>query len=221
MQTHPLVVPVLVASLGGYLLGSIPVAVLIGKARGVDPRDVGDHNPGYWNSRQQLGRAAAVPVLLGDGIKGTVAAAVGTVAGHLAGVDGHGILAATWAAAAAAMIGHAWPVFAGFRGGRSILTYCGALAVLSPRTFAISLAACLVVTGVVRSFTWGARVGVFGTAAVSFVIDGRYRTAALGILMTLIGLRFALAAIAARRRGAADQHNGADVERPSPSNAGE
>jgi len=62
---------------GGYLLGSIPVAVLAGRARGFDPRQVGDHNPGFWNMKDQLGWAGAVPVLAGDTLKGTAAGLLG------------------------------------------------------------------------------------------------------------------------------------------------
>ena len=58
---------------GGYLLGSIPVAVLAGRARGFDPRQVGDQNPGFWNMKDQLGWAGALPVLAGDTLKGTAA----------------------------------------------------------------------------------------------------------------------------------------------------
>ena len=50
----------------GYLLGSIPVAVLVARARGVDIRAVGDRNPGYWNAKESLGRRAAVPVFVGE-----------------------------------------------------------------------------------------------------------------------------------------------------------
>jgi len=56
----------------GYLLGSVPVAVLVARARGVDPRRDGDRNPGYWNVKALLGRRAAVPVFVGDALKGVL-----------------------------------------------------------------------------------------------------------------------------------------------------
>src|SRR5690606_40244165 len=65
--------PVLVSAIGGYLLGSVPVAVLVGRAHGLDPREAGDRNPGFWNMMEQLGRRAAVPVFAGDLLKGTLA----------------------------------------------------------------------------------------------------------------------------------------------------
>lgn len=184
---------VAVALLVGYLLGSVPVAVLMARAQGVDPRRRGDGNPGYWNVKALLGRRAAVPVFVGDVLKGLASALTGVGAGFLADVGGHDRMILAWVGTAAAMAGHAWPVFAGFRGGRSILAFVGGLAVWSPRSFALGVAALLVVWAATRSFAWGARVGVFGTPLAVLVVDGIWRTAALGLLLTLIGLRFLLA----------------------------
>ena len=76
----PLPLAYALVALAGYLLGSIPVALLVGRARGVDLRAVGDRNPGAWNAMEQLGTRAAVPVFLGDALKGAAAAAIGVVA---------------------------------------------------------------------------------------------------------------------------------------------
>jgi glycerol-3-phosphate acyltransferase PlsY len=170
----------------GYLLGSIPVAGIVARRQGVaDLRRGGDRNPGYWNAKEVLGRRAAWPVFIGDAAKGAIAAAVGLA------------ISTDWrmgyVAAAAAMVGHAWPVFAGFRGGRSVLTFVGAMCVLSPLAALVSIGLMLVVIATTRSFAWGARAGVFALPFVQLAIEGRYRTAATGCLMTFIGLRFAQA----------------------------
>ncbi len=179
-----------VAALIGYLLGSVPVARL---ATGRDLRAVGDRNPGYWNAKSTLGRRAALPVFVGDALKGALAAA----AGVLLAPEGDWWVA--WVAALAAMAGHAWPVFDRFRGGRGVLTFAGAACVLSPVTAAVSIAVLSAVTAATRSFAWGARAGVFSYPVVQLVVDGRYRTAATGCLMTFIGLRFLQAAMAGWR----------------------
>jgi glycerol-3-phosphate acyltransferase PlsY len=70
--------------------------------------------------------------------------------------------------------------------------------VLSPLTAAIAIALLLVVT-VAHSFAWGARVGVFVYPMVQLATDGVRRTAATGVLMCIIGLRFAMAAAASGR----------------------
>ena len=153
---------------GGYLLGSIPVAVLACRARGFDPRQAGDQNPGFWNMKDQLGWAGALPVLAGDTLKGTAAGLLGLMLAH--GFVQHGVLvpailggrapggvALVYAAVAAAMIGHAWPVFARLRGGRSVLTFAGGFAVICPPAFVLGIGLCAGVAWFSRSFADGAR----------------------------------------------------------------
>jgi glycerol-3-phosphate acyltransferase PlsY len=201
---------------GGYLLGSIPVAVLAGRARGVDPRQVGDQNPGFWNMKDQLGWAGALPVLAGDTLKGTAAGLLGLMLAH--GVLGHGVLghgvlgnailggrasggvALVYAAVAAAMIGHAWPVFARLRGGRSVLTFAGGFAVICPPAFGLAIALCAAVALAARSFAIGARAGMFAVPFLQLIFTPALEVAATGALMSLIGVRFGMAALAARHR---------------------
>lgn len=171
----------------GYLLGSIPVAVLVGRRRRFDPRSVGDGNPGWWNMREQLGARGAAPVLVGDTAKGVLAAAVGVA------VAPEGVWGVGYVAVGAAMVGHAWPVFAGFRGGRSILVFAGGMCVLAPVPALICVAvfALLSLTG---RTALGARIAVFGFPLLQLLLESPQRTAATGALMSIIGLRFALAA---------------------------
>src|SRR5215216_5904166 len=61
----------------GYLLGSIPVALLVARRHGVDLRATGDGNPGAWNALEQLGARRAWPAFVGDGIKAFVAGLIG------------------------------------------------------------------------------------------------------------------------------------------------
>lgn len=176
--------------LAGYLLGSLPVAVLVGRLHRVDPRETGDHNPGYWNMKETLGRRAALPVFLGDALKGALAGLVGRLAG--------GPWWIAYVAVGAAMIGHAWPVFARFRGGRSILAFGGGVVVIAPIVAALAIGALLVVTLVTRKFSYGARVGVFGFPIIQAFLQPRAHVATTGLLLSIIGLRFALAARSTR-----------------------
>ncbi|MEW9531260.1 glycerol-3-phosphate acyltransferase [Microbispora sp. NPDC049125] len=199
----PLLVSLLVSVIGGYLLGSVPVAVLVSGAHGFDPREVGDRNPGFWNVRERLGARGAAPVFAGDMLKGVLAGLLGLAAGgaHTTGlfvVAGPSV-ASTYAAVAAAMIGHAWPVFAAFRGGRSILTFAGGFAVICPPAFALALALLAVTAACTRSFAIGARAGVFALPVLQLPFAPLVHVAATGALMCLIGLRFGQAALAGRR----------------------
>jgi glycerol-3-phosphate acyltransferase PlsY len=182
----------------GYLLGSLPIANLVARRAGAgDLRDVGDRNPGYWNAQATLGRRAALPVFVGDLAKGLVAALVGRL---LAG-DGEWWLA--YLGTAAAMVGHAFPVLARLRGGRSVLTFVGGAIVCAPLPAAIAIVAMAAVSAATRRFDVGARVGVAAYPLVQLAIDGPQRTAATGALMTFIGMRFATAAWRTRGRASA------------------
>lgn len=186
---------VVIAVVVGYLVGSVPVANMVAARRAaIDLRDVGDRNPGFWNARETLGRMAAVPVFVGDVAKGVVAAGIG------AALADAGVWGVAYVGGAAAMVGHAFPLFAGFVGGRSILTFVGTMAIAAPVATAISVGLLLVVFALTRSFAWAARAGMLALPIVQLVVDGPYRTAATGALMTFIGLRFTMAAIADRRR---------------------
>jgi acyl phosphate:glycerol-3-phosphate acyltransferase len=168
----------------GYLLGSVPVSLLVARRHGVDLYATADGNPGAWNALEQLGPRRAWPAFAGDALKGSAAAAVGLAFG--------GVWVG-YAALAAAMVGHALPAFAGLRGGKSVMTFAGGMFVLAPAAALISLGVCLAVTAVTRSFAHGARAGVFGFPLVQLAVEPVERVAATGGLMCLIGLAFATA----------------------------
>jgi glycerol-3-phosphate acyltransferase PlsY len=171
----------------GYLLGSIPTAVIVGRRRHVDLRLIGDRNPGWWNAKEELGRRAALPVLAVDIAKGAAGAAIGRA------VARPGEWWPGYVGGAAAMLGHAWPVFARFRGGRSVATLGGAAGVLSPGAAAAALAVGALAGGVDRSPARGIQVGYATYPVAQMMVDGPRRTAATGALMSLVGLRFWMA----------------------------
>ena len=167
----------------GYLLGSVPFAVLVARAHGVDLYRTSDGNPGAWNALEQLGPRRAWPAFAGDRRKGT-----------LAGLAGLG-LAGPWGAyvgVAAAMLGHAFPLFARFRGGKSVMTFAGGAFALAPLAAAAALALCVVAAGAKRDFGFGARVGVFSFPLFQLAVSPVNQVAATGALMTLIGALFVL-----------------------------
>jgi glycerol-3-phosphate acyltransferase PlsY len=181
-------VDVVIAVFIGYLVGSIPIANMVARRRSaLDLREVGDGNPGFWNARETMGRMAALPVFVGDVAKGLVAAGAGAL------LADDGVWGIAYVAGGAAMVGHAFPVFARFVGGRSILTFVGTVLVAAPLATSISIGFLVVAFVVTRSFAWGARIGMIVLPFVQIVVDGPYRTAATGVLMTFIGLRFAIA----------------------------
>lgn len=118
-------IEVIIAAVTGYLLGSIPVGLLVGrKAGGVDVREYGSGKTGFTNTLRVIGLKRSLPVFLGDFGKGALAALL-----PLFYTDD------PWARSLgglAAIVGHVWPLFAGFRGGRGVLAGLGALAALDP-----------------------------------------------------------------------------------------
>jgi acyl phosphate:glycerol-3-phosphate acyltransferase len=128
----------LAAVAAGYLVGSIPTGLWVGRlVGGVDVRTVGSHRTGATNVQRSLGTAAGLAVLLLDFGKGFVP----VVAVRM--ITGDDYLAAV--AGLAAVVGHDWPLFAGLRGGRGVATAAGALAPLAPLALLLTFL-CLVVT---------------------------------------------------------------------------
>ena len=108
-----------------YLLGSVSTGVVVARVLGLqDPRETGSKNPGATNLLRYGGKLAAVLTLLGDIFKGVVAVLVARAV-----TDDAAILALT---GLAAFIGHLWPVFFGFHGGKGVATALGVWLALNP-----------------------------------------------------------------------------------------
>lgn len=111
------------ALLAAYLVGSISFAIIVASSRGIDIREEGSGNPGTSNVLRVLGRRLAVMVLIGDAFKGIVAAAIGAFA-----VD----QSFGYVTLLVAVVGHSFPIWHGFRGGKSVATAIGGICYLSP-----------------------------------------------------------------------------------------
>jgi glycerol-3-phosphate acyltransferase PlsY len=117
----------LLAGLLAYLLGSIPSAVWIGKSfHNIDVREHGSGNAGTTNVIRVLGWKTGIPVLIIDIIKGWVAAMLPAIF-HLAGSGSALLVNLQIGAGVIAIVGHIFPVFAGFRGGKGVATIFGVL----------------------------------------------------------------------------------------------
>lgn len=121
-------VPPWLAFLAAYVIGSVDFAVVVARAHGIDIHAVGSGNPGTSNVLRTLGRGPAAMVLLGDALKGVIAAALGWTAGG--GALPNEPLAAV--AGLCAVAGHCYPVFHRFRGGKGVATGSGVLAFMVP-----------------------------------------------------------------------------------------
>ncbi len=127
-----------------YLLGSIPTAVWIGKAfYGIDVREFGSGNAGATNTFRVLGKKAGIPVLILDILKGSCAVALS----YLSGFDMHSdeFINLQLGLGIAALMGHIFPVFAGFRGGKGVATILGIVVCILPLSCALALIVFLIV----------------------------------------------------------------------------
>ncbi len=159
---HPLL-NIILWPLAAYLIGSISSAVIISKAfRLSDPRDVGSGNPGATNVLRSGNKLAAFLTLLGDLLKGLL---------PVAAAQHYGLSVAIIALVAiAAFIGHLYPVFLGFKGGKGVATAIGVFAALSWKLFALFTLTWLIVAAVSRYSSLAALLAAAVTGIGSFAI---------------------------------------------------
>jgi glycerol-3-phosphate acyltransferase PlsY len=140
---------VLVGVAIGYLLGTFPSADLVTRVatRGeVNIREAGSGNPGGLNSLRVLGKGWGALVMVLDTAKGALAGAIGLLIGD----------AACYGAGTAVVVGHVWPVWTRFRGGRGVASAGGSFATVFPPFFAIGA----VVAGTMALVTRDARLTI-------------------------------------------------------------
>jgi len=124
--------------LTAYLLGSIPTSVWIGKAfYNIDVREFGSGNAGATNTFRVLGKKAGIPVLIIDILKGTLSVALAYLSGFE--FQSSEFINLQLGLGIAALMGHIFPIFAGFRGGKGVATILGIVVCIVPVSCALSL----------------------------------------------------------------------------------
>lgn len=164
---------------GAYLVGSVPFGLVVARVRrGVDLRQVGSGNIGATNVLRAAGKTAAALTLVGDIGKGALA--VG--AGHLAG-GGPGLLAAL---GLAVVLGHLFPVFAGFRGGKGVATALGVILATMPAVAGLLLLVWLAVALRWRYSSLAALVATAAMPPLAWALDGRPAMLALAAALAVL-----------------------------------
>ncbi|EET43682.1 acyl-phosphate glycerol 3-phosphate acyltransferase [Neisseria sicca ATCC 29256] len=129
------------AVIAAYLIGSLSFAVIVSKYYGMDdPRTYGSGNPGATNVLRSGKKKAAALTLLGDALKGLVAVVLARCLQDALTLSDITIAVV----AVAALVGHMWPLFFGFKGGKGVATALGVLLALSPATALVCAAIWLV-----------------------------------------------------------------------------
>jgi glycerol-3-phosphate acyltransferase PlsY len=164
----------------GYLLGSIPFGLLLTKAAGLgDIRKVGSGNIGATNVLRTGHKGLAAATLLLDALKGVVAVLIAKQIGDVAAVG----------AAAGAVLGHMFPVWLGFKGGKGVATTLGIMWGLSWPVGAIACAAWLVFAAIFRFSSLAALLSVVLAAIAAWFLADRHAAMLLTLLVPLVWLR--------------------------------
>jgi glycerol-3-phosphate acyltransferase PlsY len=159
-----------------FIMGSIPVGVIVAKIKGVDLKKVGSGNIGATNVLRSLGKGPAALTLFGDMLKGTLAVALGRYFGL--GIFYQGIIGLS------AILGHNFSLFLGFRGGKGVATSLGVFLLYSPQTALITFIIWIVVVLTTKYSSLGALIS-FGLLPLNiFLFDSKDKLP-VALLVTL------------------------------------
>ena len=165
--------------LAAYLMGSVSTAILICRMTGLpDPRGGGSGNPGATNVLRTGDKGAAIITLLGDLLKGLVPVLVAQTLG----------LGPVWvsAVAMAAFLGHLYPVYHGFRGGKGVATALGVILGINWLTGLAALATWLLVVAVFRISSLGALTAATLMPVYMYLLTSESWFVVSGVLLTVL-----------------------------------
>jgi len=182
---HRMLMLIVGALLTAYLVGAIPFGLLIARLRGVDIRTVGSRNTGATNVMRSVGPGWGILTLALDALKGYAAiAAAPPAAEYLAQGSAPAWLAL--ACGAAAIVGHNWPVYLRFKGGKGIATSAGVLLGIAPLALLCGLAAFALAFGLARYVSLGSIAAAIAVPVTAWLIREPHDWATPTIL-TLLG----------------------------------
>ena len=163
------VLKVFVAFALGYLLGSLNTSVIVGKIYGKDITSHGSKSAGLTNALRVLGKSAAALVLVGDVLKWIIACLIGLRLGVYVYSGGATDCISLLAAGAGAIIGHNWPVYFGFKGGKGALTAIAVLFMLDWVMALICLGIFVTIVASTRNVSLGTISATLCFAVLSFI----------------------------------------------------
>jgi len=164
-----------VSAVIGYLLGALPFGYLVAKAKGVNIFEVGSKNPGATNVRRVLGHGPGNLVLILDAAKGALAVGLFPLV-HLVGpqycpFDSNGMLVLKIVGLIAAILGHSFSCFTGFKGGKSVATGAGGFLVLFPLGMGIGFAIFALTLAISRYISLASMLAAVSLPFTAFAFD--------------------------------------------------
>ncbi len=169
-----IILSVALAAICAYLLGSINSAIIVSKVFAKkDIRDFGSGNAGLTNVLRTFGKGPAAFVLVGDFMKGVLSVIIGNLLfRYLGGVEG--FMFGGYVAAVFAVLGHVFPIFYGFKGGKGILVTAGVMVMLDPIVLCIILGTFIIVVLISK---------IVSLASIAAAIVYPFATLGVGFLM--------------------------------------
>ncbi len=158
-----------------YVLGSVPFGIIFSRLfGGKDPRTTGSRNIGATNVRRSAGKTAAALTLIADILKG----AAPVYAAEALGLPSAFVAASGFAA----FLGHLYPVFLGFKGGKGVATACGVMAVIAPLATVIALLVFIITVAIKRYVSLGSMLAA-GSMPIILYLIGASEFVGLGVLI--------------------------------------
>lgn len=175
----------LIIAVAAYLVGSLSTGVITARLLGLpDPRSAGSGNPGATNVLRLGGKKAAIVTLVGDLLKGLAPVIVAGLA-----VDGASHQAAMGTAGLFAFLGHLYPVFFGFKGGKGVATAAGAILAMAPLIGLIAIVGWLSTAWATRYSSLSALFAAVVAATLATFIAPPFIALAISLMSLLLILR--------------------------------
>ena len=177
----------ILAALVAYLVGSLSFAVIVSRMMGLaDPRSYGSGNPGATNVLRSGSRKAAIATLLLDALKGVLPVLAARWGAQRLGLGGDAV---EWSAALAglgAFLGHLWPLYFHFKGGKGVATAVGVLLAINPWLGLATLATWVIIAFFFRYSSLAALVSAAFAPFYQLLIWGAEPAAAVIVVMSLL-----------------------------------
>ena len=170
------------ALVAAYVVGSIDFAVIVAKMHGVDIRTVGSGNPGASNVIRSIGKVPGAMVLVADAMKGVIGAAMGAVA---AAPPFDPLSEWAFLAGLAAVVGHCYPLFHRFKGGKGVATGLGVLFFTMPLVAVIIVVCWAVLVKLTKTASISSLIVVFATIPLA-IWQGVSGMALVWLLVTVV-----------------------------------
>lgn len=181
------VIWILLTAVVGYLLGSINTSIVVGKlVYKTDIREHGSGNAGATNALRTFGKKAAILAVVGDALKGIVACIIGRL---LVGGDFGGdapVYVGEYIGGMMAVIGHNWPIYFGFKGGKGVMTSFAVILFISPVSALLSMLLFVVLVSIWRMVSLGSIAGAVAFPVIAALFHEPLMLVLVGLFLGLL-----------------------------------